>query len=164
MYIHIKCILAMCVYVCVCIYIYHDISICIYISNAYKQYDIYIYIYIYIYIVIMTGPLPEWVECSPVVRKTEVQSLVESCQRLKNMIFDAALLNTQHYKVRIKDKIEQSTCALPDITVYIVAIEKRVFGSPSTTVANLLISSCHTASTNFPDSLSPFVPIIHRFR
>ena len=26
----------------------------------------------------------------------------------KKMVLDAALLNTQHYKVRIKDKVEQS--------------------------------------------------------
>ena len=27
---------------------------------------------------------------------------------IKKMVFDAALLNTQHYKVRIKGKVEQS--------------------------------------------------------
>ena len=42
------------------------------------------------------------------VRKTEIQSKVESYQRLKKMVLDAALLNTQHYKVRIKGKVEQS--------------------------------------------------------
>ena len=36
--------------------------------------------------------------------ETRVQSQVESYQRLKN----AYLLNTQHYKVRIKGKVEQS--------------------------------------------------------
>ena len=35
------------------------------------------------------------------------QSQVESYQRLKKMVFDATLLNTQHYKVRIKGKVEQ---------------------------------------------------------
>ena len=39
------------------------------------------------------------------VRETGVQSQVESYQRLKNDI-DAALLNTDHYKVRIKGKVE----------------------------------------------------------
>ena len=29
-------------------------------------------------------------------------------QRLKKMVLDAALLNTQHYKVRTKGKVEQS--------------------------------------------------------
>ena len=35
-------------------------------------------------------------------RETSVQSRVESYQRLKKMALDAALLNTQHYKVRVK--------------------------------------------------------------
>ena len=38
------------------------------------------------------------------VRKTGVQSQVESLQRLKKMLLDAALFNT---KVRIKGKVEQ---------------------------------------------------------
>ena len=33
---------------------------------------------------------------------------VQSYQRLKKMVLDASLLNTQHYKVRIKGKVEQS--------------------------------------------------------
>ena len=50
------------------------------------------------------------------VRKTAVQSQVESYQRLKKIVLDAALLNIQHYKVRIKGKEEQSkegSSALP---------------------------------------------------
>ena len=54
------------------------------------------------------GSLVYWVECSPVVRETEVQSQVESYLRLKNMLLDTLLLNTQHYKVRIKGIVEQS--------------------------------------------------------
>ena len=42
------------------------------------------------------------------VRKTGVQSQVESYQRLKKMVLDATLLKTQHYKIRIKSKLEQS--------------------------------------------------------
>ena len=45
-----------------------------------------------------------------------VQSQVESYQKLKKMVFDASLLNTQHYKVRIKGKVGQSwerICTLP---------------------------------------------------
>ena len=56
----------------------------------------------------------------PMVRKTGVQSQIESAQRLKKMVLDAALLNTQHYKVRIKGKVEQSrdrSCALPYTSV-----------------------------------------------
>ena len=54
------------------------------------------------------------------------------------MVLDTSLLNTQHYKVRIKSKVEQSrerSSALSYTSVY-VAIEKGAFGSPSTTVAN----------------------------
>ena len=39
-------------------------------------------------------------------RQTGVQSQVASYQRLKKMVLDAALLNTQSYKVRIKGKVE----------------------------------------------------------
>ena len=43
------------------------------------------------------------------VWETGVQSQAESYQRLKKkMVLDATLFNTQHYKVRIKDKVEQS--------------------------------------------------------
>ena len=39
-------------------------------------------------------------------RETGVKSQVESYQRLKKIVLDTALLNTQHYKVRIKDKVK----------------------------------------------------------
>ena len=54
------------------------------------------------------------------------------------MVLDTALLNSQHYKVLIKGKVEQyreSSSALP--YTGIVAIERVTLGSPSTTVANL---------------------------
>ena len=48
------------------------------------------------------------------VRETRVQSQVESYQKLKKKkkkkkkkVLGATLLNTQHYKVRIKGKVEQ---------------------------------------------------------
>ena len=47
-------------------------------------------------------------ECSPMAQETGVQSQVESYQRLKKMVLDTVLFNTQHYKVRIKSKVEQS--------------------------------------------------------
>ena len=53
------------------------------------------------------------------------------------IVLDAALLNTQNYKVQIKGKMEQSrerSSAFPDTSV--IVIEKRAFGSPSTMVAN----------------------------
>ena len=45
------------------------------------------------------------------------------------MVLDASLLNTQHYRVRIKGKMEQFGNG-------VVAIEKGAFGSPSTNIAN----------------------------
>ena len=52
------------------------------------------------------------------------------------MVIEAAFLSMQHYKVRIKGKVEQSkkwSSALPFCGV---AIEKGSLGSPSTKVAN----------------------------
>ena len=54
------------------------------------------------------------------VWETGVQSQVESYQRLKKMVLDTALLNTQHYKVGIKNKVKQSrewSSALPYTSV-----------------------------------------------
>ena len=41
-------------------------------------------------------------------QETGVQSLVGSYQRLKKMVLEAALLNTQHFKVTIKGEVELS--------------------------------------------------------
>ena len=49
------------------------------------------------------------------------------------MVLDAALLNTQYYKVRIKSKVDQSSS--------VVAIEKGAFRSPLTKIANFYIVS-----------------------
>ena len=46
------------------------------------------------------------------------------------MVLDTSLLNTQHYKVRIKGKIEQ---------LGVVTTEKGAFELPLTTVANFTI-------------------------
>ena len=40
------------------------------------------------------------------VWETGVQSQVELYQKLKKMVLDVTLLNTQHYKVGIKGKVE----------------------------------------------------------
>ena len=53
------------------------------------------------------------------------------------MVLDAALLNTQHYKVRIKDEVEQ-TREWSSALHYTSAIEKEAFGSLLTTVANFI--------------------------
>ena len=51
------------------------------------------------------------------------------------MVLDAAWFNIHHYKVRIKDKVEQSRES-PPLHYGVVAIEKGAFRSSSTTVAN----------------------------
>ena len=54
------------------------------------------------------------------IRETWVQSQVETYQRLKNMVLDAALFSTQHYNVTTKGKVEQSwewSSALPETFV-----------------------------------------------
>ena len=42
------------------------------------------------------------------VRETGVQPQSRVIPKTKKMVFDAAFVNTQHYKVRIKGKVEQS--------------------------------------------------------
>ena len=69
------------------------------------------------------GPIP-----GRVIPKTQI------------MVLDAALVNTQSYKVVIKDKVERSR-EWSDAFLYtsVVAIEKGAFGSPLTTVAKFTI-------------------------
>ena len=55
--------------------------------------------------------------------------------KTQKMVLDASLLNTQHYKVRIKGKVEQSREGVAP-SPGVVAIEKGAFGLPSTMVAN----------------------------
>ena len=57
------------------------------------------------------------------------------------MELDTTLLNTQHYKVRFKGKVEQSRewSSAPPLHLGVVAIEKGAFGSPSTMVANFTL-------------------------
>ena len=57
------------------------------------------------------------------------------------MVLDASLINTQHYKVRIKGKVEQSRerISAPPLHIGVVAIEKGAFGLPSTMVANFTL-------------------------
>ena len=57
------------------------------------------------------------------------------------MVLDTSFLNTQHYKVRIKGKVEQSRerSSAPHTQLGVVAIVKGAFGSPSTKDANFTI-------------------------
>ena len=58
--------------------------------------------------------------------------------KTQKMVLDASLLNIQHYKVGIKGKVEQSWKMSSTLLLHlgVVAIEKRAFRLPSTTVAN----------------------------
>ena len=58
--------------------------------------------------------------------------------KTQKLVLDATLLNTQHYKVRIKGKVEQSrerSGTLP-LHLSVVATKKGAFGSASAMVAN----------------------------
>ena len=61
------------------------------------------------------------------------------------MVLDATLRSTQHYKVRIKGKVEQSWewSSAPPLHFGVVAIEKAAFGSPSTKVTNFTLLIIH---------------------
>ena len=52
--------------------------------------------------------------------------------KTQKMVLDSALVNTQHYKVSIKGKVEQSR----ERPLGVVAIEKGAFGSSTTKVTN----------------------------
>ena len=60
--------------------------------------------------------------------------------KTQKMVLDASLLNTLHYKVRIKGKVEPSWewSSVP-LHLSVVAIEKGAFKSPSTKVANFTL-------------------------
>ena len=70
-------------------------------------------------------------------------------------VLDAALLNAQYYKLRIKCKVEQSrewSSTLP-LHLGVVVIEKGAFGSPSTKVANFTYICMQWGSQNTPHLL-----------
>ena len=59
--------------------------------------------------------------------------------KTQKMVLDAVLLNTQHYKVQINGKVEQSTKLCPPLHFSVVAIEKGASGSLLTKVANFTL-------------------------
>ena len=71
-------------------------------KNLYIYIYIYIYVYIYIYIYIYIIGLV--VECSPMAQETEVQSLVESYQRLKKryLILPCLTFSIMRYVSRVE--------------------------------------------------------------
>ena len=75
-------------------------------AKIYTYVCVYIYIYIHIYI-----HKPAHWPCGLTVCKWHWRQGFnprQSHTKDSKMVLDSALLNTQHYKVRIKDKVEQS--------------------------------------------------------
>ena len=65
--------------------------------------------------------------------------------KTQKMVLDAARHNTQHYKVRIKSKVDQSRerkCSPQHLGL--VATEKEAFESPSITVTSLLTAGLNS--------------------
>ena len=58
--------------------------------------------------------------------------------KTQKMVLDATLLNTQHYKVRIKGWVEQSKERSCTLNLGVVAIEKGAFESHSIRVADFI--------------------------
>ena len=58
--------------------------------------------------------------------------------KIFKMVHDTSMLNTQHYKVRIKGKVEQSwgRSSAFSYSSVLLLLKKGAFESPSTTVAN----------------------------
>ena len=83
----------------------------------------------------------------PMVRETGVQS-----QRLKKMVLDATLLNTQYYKVRIKSKVEQSkerSCILLYTSVWYL-LKREPSGHPRLRLPTLLYFIIFLDTAVFP--------------
>ena len=57
--------------------------------------------------------------------------------KTQKRLLDTALLNTQHYKVQIKGKVEQSKERSSTLPFGVVVNEKGAFGLPLTAVTNL---------------------------
>ena len=71
------------------------------------------------------------------VRETEVQSQVESYQRLKNWYLMPPYLTFNIIRYGSKVKLRnQGNGVVPSLHLSVVAIEKGIFGSSSTKVTN----------------------------
>ena len=96
---------AVCVCVCVftCVYIHVCISMYICVNvQIYTRIYVFMYVYEYVYVYSPIGPG----DPGEVIPKTQ------------KAVLDASLLNTQHYKIQIKGKAEQSRerCRAPYIS------------------------------------------------
>ena len=74
------------------------------------------------------------------------------------MVLDISLLNTQHYKVRIKDKVEQSGEKISaPLHLGVVSSDKGAFESPSTTVANFTYKVACLKNINMGPTFETYV-------
>ena len=80
---------------------------------------------------------------------TGVESLVEAYQKLKKWYLIPPLLNTQHYYVFIKGKVEQGKESHSSWQLGVVGIKKGAFESPSTTVGQVYLYMCYATCTGF---------------
>ena len=79
-------------------------------------------------------PTPHWLECLPGDRSSITGRVI---LKIKKIVIDAALLNSQDYKVWIKGKLEQSRqMSSTSLPLGVVPIENKAFGSPSTSVVD----------------------------
>ena len=79
-----------------------------YIITAYTKKSICCdYRYIIFLFFFFRSLLTKWIECSSMVRETG-SNPDRVIPKTLEMVPDAASLNTEHYKVQIKDKVEQS--------------------------------------------------------
>ena len=75
--------------------------------------------------------------------------------KTQKMLLDASLLNTQHYKGRVRGKVEQSReRSSAPLHLGVVAIENGAFGSPSIMVGQLFFYSYAIAVKLFLHMLS----------
>ena len=70
-----------------------------------KSFAPYHYFYTFVYHTVL---LPWWVEFSPMARKTKGSIRGWVIRKTQKMVLDVSLLNSQHYKIRIKGKVKQS--------------------------------------------------------
>ena len=95
----------------------------------------YIYIYIYIYVCIWFYRYIRFAnDCG-----SQGSILGQVVLKTQKMVVGVSLLNTQHFKVRIKGKWSNPGKGVsPSLHLSVVAVEKGAFGSPSTIVGQLI--------------------------
>ena len=93
----------------------------------------YIYIYICVCVCVCVGG---WVFTNGLGDRGSILGRV--IPKIQKMVHDYALLDTQHYKVKIKGKVEQSGEweYRPPLHLGVVVNKKGPFGSPTTKVVN----------------------------